>query len=225
MAKLIDCVQGSDEWLAARLGIPTASEFHRVVTAAKGDLSKSAGKYAAQLVAETLLGHPLEKPPGLPWAMVRGKELEPLARAQYANDNGVEVREVGLVTTDDGRLGCSPDGLIVGARGGLEIKCVLAETLVSIWNDGPGDDYRQQVQGSLAVSELAFWDLYVWHPELPPVTIRTMRDEPYIAKMGAALTEFLAMRDAMLAKAKAAGWAAREAAPRPATFGTIKIAA
>ena len=124
-----------------------------------------------------------------------------------------------------GELGCSPDGLIVGARGGLEIKCVLAETLVSIWNDGPGDDYRQQVQGNLAVSELAYWDLYVWHPELPPVTIRTLRDEPYIAKMGTALTEFLDMRDAMLAKAKATGWAAREAAPRPATFSAIKIAA
>ena len=225
MAIIHDMPQGSEEWLAARLGIPTASEFHRVVTAARGDLSKSAGKYAAQLVAETLLGHPLEKPPGLPWAMVRGKELEPLARAQYANDNGVEVREVGFLTTNDGRLGCSPDGLIVGTRGGLEIKCVLAETLVSIWNDGPGEDYRQQVQGCLAISELSHWDLYVWHPELPPVTIRTLRDEPYIAKMSAALTEFLAMRDAMLAKAKAAGWAARETEPRSATFGAIRIAA
>jgi hypothetical protein len=225
MAKIHDVIQGSDEWLAARLGLPTASEFSRIITAARGDLSNRASKYAAELVAETILGHPLEKPPGLPWAMVRGKELEPLARAQYANDNGVDVREVGLVTTDDGRLGCSPDGLIVGTRGGLEIKCVLAEQVVSIWNDGPGDDYRQQVQGCLAISELTHWDLYVWHPELPPVTIRTLRDEPYIAKMGAALAEFLAMRDAMLAKAKATGWTAREAAPRPATFGTIKIAA
>jgi hypothetical protein len=62
--KIIDCVQNSDEWIAARLGIPTASEFHRIITAVKGDLSKSARKYAAGLVAETLLAKPLEKPPG-----------------------------------------------------------------------------------------------------------------------------------------------------------------
>ena len=33
-------------------------KFSRIITAAKGDLSKSAPKYAHQLVAETLLGRP-----------------------------------------------------------------------------------------------------------------------------------------------------------------------
>ncbi len=204
--KIIDCVQNSDAWLAARLGIPTASEFHRIITAVKGDLSKSARKYAHALVAETLLGRPLEKPPGTPWAMERGKLLEPPAIQQYSFTNDVEVRRVGFVTTDDGRVGCSPDGLIIGTRGGLEVKCTLDENHMGILLDGPGDDYKQQVQGNLATAELEWWDLYAYHPELPPKTIRTYRDEPYIAKMGAALTEFLAMRDEMLAKARASGF-------------------
>jgi hypothetical protein len=208
--------QGTDEWLAARLGIPTASEFHKIVSNGTGELSRSrsnkkemgdvAKKCAYRLVAETLLGRPLEEPPGNPWAMLRGKELEPLAIQQYSFTTDVEVRSVGFVTTDCGPIGCSPDGLIVGARGGLEVKCTLDENHMGILIDGPGDDYTPQVMGTLAICELEWWDLYAYHPELPPVTIRTYRDEPYIAKLNAALGEFLELRDAMLAKARASGF-------------------
>jgi hypothetical protein len=225
MAIIHTMEQGSEAWLAARLGIPTASEFHKIITAAKGELSKSAGKYAHALVAETLLGRPLVRSPGTPWAMARGKELEPFAVAQYERDNGVEVRRVGFVTTDDGLLGASPDGLIVGKRGGLEVKCLLDDSHVGVWADGPGDDFRQQVQGNLAICELEFWDLYVWHPELPPITIRTLRDEPYIGKMGPALAGFIAMRDGLLAKARADDWRARVAAPMPASFSALRSVA
>lgn len=219
--KIIDCVQGTDAWITARLGIPTASEFARIVTNSTGELARSrsnkkemsdaAKKYAYRLVAETLLGRPVEKPPGEPWAMARGKALEPLAVQQYAFSNDVEVRRVGFVTTDDGRLGCSPDGLIVGARRGLEIKSTLDENHMGIFIDGPGDDYTPQVMGCLAVCELETWDLYAYHPQLPPATFSIGRDEVYIAKLGAALAEFLDMRDAMLMKARASGFFAERA--------------
>jgi YqaJ-like viral recombinase domain len=214
--KIIDVQQGTPEWIAARLGIPTASEFAKIISNSTGELSRSrsnkkemsdtAKKYAYRLVAETLLGRPMEKPPGSPWAMERGKMLEPLAIQQYSFTNDVDVRRVGFVTTDDGRLGCSPDGLIVGARRGLEIKCTLDENHMGIFIEGPGDDYKPQVMANLAICELDIWDLYAFHPELPPVTIPTGRDEPYIARMDAALREFLDMRDAMLAKARSSGF-------------------
>lgn len=210
--KIIECVQGAPEHKTVKLGIPSASEFHRIITAVKGDLSKSARQYAHALIAETLLGRPLEKPPLNAWATERGKMLEPQAREQYAYTNDVEVRQVGFITTDDGRVGCSPDGLIVGGRGGLEIKCTIDENHMGILLDGPGENYKQQVQGNLAIAELDHWDLYAYHPELPPVQIRTYRDEPYIAKMEAALTEFLAMRDEMLAKAMRSGFFAERLA-------------
>lgn len=213
---IIDCEQGTDAWLAARLGIPTASEFCKIVSNSTGELcrsrsnkkelSETAKKYAYRLVAETLLGRPLEKPPGNPWAMARGKELEPQAIQQYSFTNDAEVRSVGFVTTDCGRLGCSPDGMIIGQRAGLEVKCTLDESHMGIIIDGPGDDYKPQVQGTLAICEAEWWDLYAYHPELPAVTIRTYRDEPYISKMRAALEEFLEIRDAMLAKAQKAGF-------------------
>lgn len=204
--KIIDCEQGTSEWLHARLGIPTASEFHRIITAAKGDLSKSARKYAHELVAEILLGRPLDDAlDNLKW-IARGKLLEPQAVQQYEFTTDTETSAVGFITTDCGRLGCSPDRLVIGQRGAVEIKCTAPQTHTGFLVDGPGDDYRQQVQGQLAIAELEWVDLYAFHPTLPPVTIRTYRDEPYIAKLRAALTEFLAMRDEMLKKARASGF-------------------
>jgi hypothetical protein len=212
--------QRSAEWYKLRLGIPTASEFHNIVGNTTGELSRArdkkglsevARKYAYRLVAEKLLGRPLEKPPGTPWAMERGKLLEPAAIEQYAFINDVELRQVGFVTTDDGRVGCSPDSLIIGAKGGLEVKCLLDEGHMGLLIDGPGDTFKPQVQGNLAGCELEFWDLHGYHPDLPSRTIRTYRDEPYIAKMGAALTEFLAIRDEMLQRAMASGFFAERA--------------
>lgn len=218
--KIIPCEQGTPEWIAARLGIPTASEFHNIVGNATGELSRPKGKkeglsqvakaYAYRLVAERLLGRPLEKPHGTPWAMQRGKDLEPAAIQQYCFTHDVEVRRVGFVTTDDLRIGCSPDALIIAARGGVETKCLLDEAHMGLFIDGPEERFKPQVQGSLACCELEFWDLHGYHPDLPPITIRTYRDEPYIAKLSAALTEFLAIRDEMLAKAMATGFFAND---------------
>jgi YqaJ-like viral recombinase domain len=201
-----DVIQGSPEWLQARLGIPTASQFHRIITAVKGDLSKSARKYAHELVAETLLGEPLESSIGnLDW-VVRGKLLEPQAVQQYEFTTDTETRAVGFVTTDDGRLGCSPDRLVIGERGGVEIKCTMPSTHMGYVIDGPDENYKQQCQGQMAISELAWIDLYCYHPSLPPVLLRSVRDEPYIAKMRAALAEFLDMRDEMLMRARSSGF-------------------
>ena len=120
--KIIDCVQGTPEWIQARLGIPTASEFHCIVGNTTGELSRArdkkglsevAKKYAYRLVAETLLGRPLEKPPGTPWAMQRGKDLEQAARDQYSFANEVEVRTV--EPRHDRRRRCVGGGCSLGS--------------------------------------------------------------------------------------------------------------
>jgi hypothetical protein len=212
--KIITCEQGTPEWRNARLGIPTASSFDKIITAAKGELSKQARAYAHQLVAEILLGEPLDTAIGdLGW-VARGKLLEPHAVQQYEFSTDTETRAVGFVTTDCGRIGCSPDRLVVSARGAVEIKCASPAVHVGYLIDGPGDAYKQQVQGQLAVAELEWVDFYAYHDRLPPATIRTYRDEPYITKMRAALAEFLDMHDAMLVQARASGFfnAMKEAA-------------
>jgi len=204
--KIVNCEQGTPAWLAARLGIPTASCFDKILTPAKGDLSKSARGYAQQLVAEIPLGEPLGAAIGnMDW-VARGKLLEPRAAEQYAFTTDTEIETVGFITTDDGRVGCSPDRLILGQRGAVEIKVPSPATHIGYLTDGPGLDYRCQMQGICAVAELEFCDFYSFHPSLPPVLMRTERDEPYIAKMRTALAEFLDIRDAMLAQVRATGF-------------------
>jgi hypothetical protein len=206
--------QGSTEWLAIRLGLPTASEFSKIITPAKGELSKSARSYAQQLVAETLMGEPIEPSIGnLEW-VARGKLLEPVAVQQFEFTLDVETRPVGFITTDCGRIGCSPDRLIVGQNGCLEVKCPSPAVHIAYLTDGPGLDHKCQIQGILAVGEFEFCDFYSYHPQLPPALVRVARDEPYISKMRAALGAFLDLRDAMLEQARASGF-----------FEAVKVAA
>ncbi len=190
--KIIPCEQGSVEWYRARIGIPTASEFHQIVTPAKGLLSKSSRKYAYRLIAERLLNRPMESVEGQQW-MERGKELEPKAAAQYEFVNDVALERIGFCTTDDGMLGASPDRIVKDASAGVEIKVPSPAVHVGYLLDGPGDDYRPQVQGQLMVCDFDYVDFYSYSEVMPARAIRSGRDELYIALLRDALDQFLAM--------------------------------
>jgi len=183
-----DCEQGTADWYAVKLGIPSASNFDKIVTP-KGQYSKQARRYAFQLLAERVLKTPTESLEGQMW-MERGKELEPQAAEFYSflND-GVELKRVGFVTTDDGKIGCSPDRL-VGETGLVEFKCTAPHTHLQYWIDGFGDDYINQVQGQIMVCEREWCDRVSHHPLMPPLTVRTYRDEERISLLRAALSQF-----------------------------------
>jgi hypothetical protein len=187
--KIHDVAQRSPEWHALRLGKPTASEFHKIITPKTGKLSAQARKFACRLIAERLLNEPLDLLDGIE-AIERGKAMEPDALAQYEFAEEIETQAVGFVTTDDGLVGASPDRLIVGVSAGLEIKCPLLPTHISYSLDGPGDDYRPQVQGQLWVAELEWIDFYSYHPQMEPVRLRTQRDDAYIKLIEQALRDF-----------------------------------
>lgn len=199
----LDVDQGSTEWLQARLGIPTSSQFHKIVTPT-GKLSKQARGYAFYLVAETLLNQSLESLSNLEW-IARGKELEPQAIRMFEFEQDVKTLPVGFITTDDGRLGCTPDRLIEGG-GVLELKCPAPQTHVEYMIDGFGNDYVPQVQGQLYVGEFEYAIRYSFHPSMPPVLLKTYRNEGYIACLSAALREFADMKDAMLEQVRAHGY-------------------
>jgi hypothetical protein len=201
--KIIECEQGSPTWYSARLGIPTASQFHRIVTPT-GRLSSSAKAYAHYLIAETLLGRSLETEMNLEW-IERGRQLEPEAARAYEFSEGVEARAVGFVTTDDGRIGASPDRLIIGEAAGLEIKCPAPQTHIGYLLGELGDHYKPQVQGQMLVCEFERVDLWSYSPEMPPALIRTERDEPYIAKLRDALGEFCDRKDELIERLRQRG--------------------
>ena len=125
--------QGTDEWMAERTGIPTASNFSKIFTTQLKPSSTSK-TYMNTLLAEWMTGEK-EQIKQSEW-MERGIELEAEARAAYKFVNDAEVMEVGLCFKDDKMLaGASPDGL-VGPDGILEIKCPKSSTHVGYILDG-----------------------------------------------------------------------------------------
>lgn len=207
-----DVAQGSPEWFAARLGIPTASAFDKIITPAKGELSKQALPYACKLIAERLLNRSLETMEASDW-MSRGKELEAWAAKKFEFEHEIETVTVGLITTDDGRLGCSPDRLVKGRAIGVEIKvpsdAVHVRYMIAAAEKDPlvkmPVEYRPQVQGQLLVAELEMDRLYSYHHEMPAALFSVPRDEPYIAKMRAALDQFNAELFDLLERVRAMG--------------------
>lgn len=186
--KLIECAPGSPEWIAARLGIPTASRFSSILTPAKRQLAAARFRYRNELLAEHFTGEPTDGADSD--FMERGRLMEPDAVAYYEFARGIDTKPGGFCVADDGSHGCSPDRL-VGDDGGLEIKCPSAAVHVGYLLDGPGADYVCQVQGSLMVTGRAWWDFCSYNPVLPPVLIRFERDGEFIGALREALGTFL----------------------------------
>lgn len=185
--KIRNVQQNTPAWLQARLGIPTTSEFHKVLTPT-GKLSSQSCGYMHWLLAEWMLGVPLESDQ-TQW-MERGGALEDQAVASYEFERDIVTERVGFVTTDDGMIGSSPDRL--AGDGLLEIKCPLAHTHVGYMLTRAIDEkYKPQVQGQLWVCEREWVDLQSYYPGLPTIIIRVNRDERYIAELSAALSSFV----------------------------------
>jgi hypothetical protein len=183
-------IQGSPEWLRLRLAMPTASKFDRILTPGKLEYAKGARSYIAELLAEHLIGEPTDI--DTPW-MERGRILEAEARAWYAMDQDIEVREVGFCTDDDLRYGGSPDGM-VGDDGIIEIKCPAAKGHIENLLGGQIAT-TGQVQGLLWITGREWCDTISYNPAMPPAIVRVGRDDHYIAQLSKAMDTFLADLD------------------------------
>jgi len=182
--RIINVRQQSEEWDRWRAR-PTASEFGKFCTPARGDYSSQAPAYAAKIVAKQL-GVYTEAPPSY-W-MEWGIEHEPNAKHAYTLQTGREIQDVGFILPDNtDAYGGSPDGL-VGDDGLIEIKCPAPETLISYHAEGVlPSQYKPQVQGLLFISGRAWCDFYAFHPELTPFLLRVEPDLKYQAKQAECL--------------------------------------
>lgn len=186
MILLNEFQQGSAAWVMARLGIPTASQFDRIITPT-GKPSTAVDKYAHELIAEQLLGKPLkDESSGF---MERGTLNEERAASYYELQRDVDTVPVGFIVRDDRRSGASPDRL-VGDNGLLEIKVPAANTHIGYLLDSEGIGYKCQVQGQLWVAERDWCDTLSWHPTFPPALVRQHRDEEFIKKLAAGVEQF-----------------------------------
>jgi hypothetical protein len=181
--------QGSDFWFELRKGIPTASNFGRILTPKTMKVSASGIKYAQELVGERLCKIP---PEGVESATTRamkwGTLCEQQARAFYCMDVGQDVFNGGFCLSDDGRFGASPDALIglklpgehsdfASTEGCLELKCPQAGTQIEYLCAGVlPDDYKCQVHGQLIVTGAKWVDFLSYCPGLPEFKIRVEPD-------------------------------------------------
>jgi len=182
--QIFDCVQGSEEWLMARLGIPTASMFKDMMAKGQG---KTRRTYMLKIAGERITG---ELPPGYSNAhMERGNELEPEARRLYELESGNCVTECGFILADY-NAGYSPDGL-VGEDGAIEIKTRLPHLMLdTLLTQKVPAEHAKQVQGGLLISERGWCDFIAYWPGLPLFVKRVNRDEPMIKEIREAITIF-----------------------------------
>jgi len=186
---VIDCVQNTPEWDKIKNGVPSASQFDRIVTTT-GVRSKQREKYLYELAGEKITGERKEGYKNA--AMDRGHDREAESREMYEFVNSVKVQIVGFCFLDNKKeIGCSPDGL-VGEMGGFETKDTLPhiqiERLEKGWSTA---DHFQQVQGCLKVTNRKWWDIVSYSRGLPLITNRLFRDEIFIQKLSVEIVMFV----------------------------------
>jgi len=167
-----DLIQGSDEWLAARCGMLTASEMRLIITPTlKLASNEKERAHLWELLAQRITRY--VEPAYISDDMLRGMDDEAEARRIYAQ-HYAPVETVGFIVRDFGRfrIGYSPDGL-VGDDGLIEIKSRQQRFQVQTICQGEmPSDYLIQVQTGLMVTGRAWCDFVSYSGGLPLCPIR-----------------------------------------------------
>ena len=182
--------QQTSEWLEARLGCCTASNFSDVLAKGEGKMRKA---YLRRVIAERLTGKPLDS-----WSNShtdRGNEQEPMARLSYEAKSGYLVKEVGFIKHPVLMAGASPDGLI-DHDGGIEIKSVIPTVQIeTIEKGGYPTCHKAQIQGSLWITGREWWDFVSYSADLKEhlqlYIFRVERDEEFILILESEVIKFL----------------------------------
>jgi putative phage-type endonuclease len=195
---MIEIVQGTEEWFAARLGKVTASRVADVIAKTKTGYSSSRDNYMAQLICERLTNQKGESFTNA--AMQHGTETEPLARAAYEALKDVLVDEVGFIPHPKILMaGASPDGLI-GDNGLLEIKCPNTATHIdTLLSEIVPGKYNTQMQFQMACTDREWCDFVSFDNRLPTelqlFVKRVPRDNVFIRLIEGEIVQFIAELD------------------------------
>ena len=182
--------QGSEQWLAARCGLLTASEMHSIVTpTGKIAANDKTRAHEWELLAQRITKH--VEPQHMNDNFIRGHEDEITARNLYSQ-NFAPVQKVGFVTNSAWgfTIGYSPDGL-VGDDGLIECKSrrqrFQVETLMT--GEVP-TEHIIQCQTGLLVTGRKWLDYLSFSGGLPMPAIRVFPDPEMQAAIVAAATAF-----------------------------------
>lgn len=156
MLRKVEVEQGSLEWHLERQGIVTGTTLKSALGSAKVQETLM-HKLIAEMMTEPQIDD-INSP-----AVIRGREIEPIARQAVIRETGMAFVETGMLKSDDlPGFGVSPDaiyeqdGLIIG---GLEIKCPDSKKHIEyLRGDCLPKDYCEQVMAPFVLSDqIQFW--------------------------------------------------------------------
>jgi hypothetical protein len=173
----VDIVQRSPEWHILRRGKITGTDYPKILypSATRDYLMRRKAIERADGELSTLEPNPS-------FDMLRGLELEPIARKAYENKTLVDVLIAGFVDyvgNDErfiGWCGCSPDGLI-GTDGMIEIKCPNDENFEARKNVPL--NYMRQMQYNMWCTQRKWCDYVLFNTIHGMWTVRVLFDAEY----------------------------------------------
>lgn len=195
-----DVAQHTDEWLALRCGLLTASELKNIITPVKLEYASNDQErtHLYELAGQRITGY--VEPSYLGPDMERGMEEEGEARALYMQKYA-PVLMTGFMTNDKWgfTLGFSPDGL-VGDDGIIEIKSRRNKFQIqTIIKDLMPVEHRIQVQAGLLVSGRKWCDFISYSGGLHLYVKRIHADEEVQTAIIAAAGQFYTKLDETIA--------------------------
>jgi exodeoxyribonuclease (lambda-induced) len=196
-----DIEQGSADWQTLRAGKITASELDRIISPL-GKVRDSEGvmTFLHEKLCERWTGGPLLDAyggTGVIFDCEQGIFLEERAKPAFVLHSGFDIENVAFVETEDGRCGCSPDGILRGLKAGVEIKAPRMDTHAGYLLAGKlPKAYVAQVQGSMFVTGFAVWHFFSYNRTLPPLHLVIERDDAFQSALREAVDGFLYKLDA-----------------------------
>jgi len=185
-----DLLQVSEEWIAARCGMLTASEVRHIITPkmlpAKNEKMRA---HACELLSQRITKY--VDPRYVSDDMLRGQDDEIDARELYSK-RYAPVQEMGFIVRNFGEflIGYSPDGL-VGDDGTIEVKSRRAKLQIeTITNGSMPAEHMVQVQTGLLVSDRKWCDYLSYSAGLPMAVYRIAADPAMHDAIIAAAHEF-----------------------------------
>ena len=182
--------QKSEAWHELRVGRITSTRFKQLMA---GESTQTYKDLITNLACEILTNRQEEG--YFSEDMLRGVELEPVARMLYEEIFEVQVKEIGFITPDEDNkyaewVGISPDGML--DEGMIEIKCPKAKThLEYIEANKLPSEYRHQVQGQLYVTGAKFCDFMSYCEGMKPFIIRVYPDHELFKEFEARLDKLI----------------------------------
>lgn len=155
---IVDCEQGSTEWMIARAGRVTGSCADIVMMKPLPSGGEAAGKkdYRLKLAVERITGIP-QFDDFTSRHMRRGVEMEPLARVLTEQKHGVVFRETGFLRHKHKMIGVSLDGDAGDFSMICELKCPKSVTHLQYLQAGKlPAAYRWQVIHGLYVTGASY---------------------------------------------------------------------